>query len=479
VGSHAFAYFAFVLAAAALRWGLAATVANGSLVLVIGLVQNSWAASGVGPLAFEVDMLLLPVSYITCGITVLFGTLAERLHRARREAMAIATLSSSVSRMPRLRDAVAHTLEAVTRLMGAARVTLVVEETYTGSRSAWHADRRSGQPLTWEPFQTSGAAADWLPPARDPGACEFRRTSHALPPLLAISLTPQTVTACPELSIPAGVLAAHWTRLIALPFENRDAWAGHLYVMDPTASPGGESRLRFLADLVQQITPGLLNLYLLRWLRSRAGSLERGRISRELHDTVHQSLAGIEMRLDVLRRENAVTSPYLAADLAQIQTLVKDESLQLRHLMERLRPDDVDADGLRGTLAELVNRFSRESGVQARLDWMVARVDLPPRRCSHVVRIVQEALINVRRHSGASCTLIRVEADAAGWRLLIEDNGCGLGFTGRVTARELELQPRGPRVIRERAAALGGSVAMESSPTGTRLEITFPGQEIH
>jgi signal transduction histidine kinase len=267
-----------------------------------------------------------------------------------------------------------------------------------------------------------------------------------------------------------------WKVMLAAPFTVSGVWSGQLYVIDPNGGPRGELRLRFLTDLMRQVTPGLLNLYLVRRLRTRAESLERGRISRELHDGVLQSLAGVEMRLEVLRRQTAPATPLLA-ELTEIQAAVHRESMDVRQLTLRLHSTDVDARRLPAALADLVQRFSRAAEIDGRLEWAAAQLPLTPHQCSEVMRIVQEALFNVRRHSGASTALVRVEADADAWALIVEDNGRGLGFTGRVAGMDLEVQRKGPHVIRERVVALGGQVAVDSSDRGTRLEITFPGLE--
>jgi signal transduction histidine kinase len=70
-----------------------------------------------------------------------------------------------------------------------------------------------------------------------------------------------------------------------------------------------------------------------------------------------------------------------------------------------------------------------------------------------------------------------VESDASGWAVIIEDNGRGLGFTGRLSPDDPEFERRAPHVIRERAVALGGSLTLDSSSDGTRLEISFPPLE--
>ena len=65
-----------------------------------------------------------------------------------------------------------------------------------------------------------------------------------------------------------------------------------------------EEELRFLQEFAEQVGPAVYNVYLVRRLRERAGALERGRFARELHDGAIQSLIGVEMQLDVLRRQS-------------------------------------------------------------------------------------------------------------------------------------------------------------------------------
>src|SRR5438552_18978028 len=83
----------------------------------------------------------------------------------------------------------------------------------------------------------------------------------------------------------------------------------------PERAPSGASAAAFLLALSRHIGPALYNVYLTRRLRSRAGAVERARVARELHDGVIQSLVGLEMRMDVLKREQANPDIPAAAEL--------------------------------------------------------------------------------------------------------------------------------------------------------------------
>ena len=88
---------------------------------------------------------------------------------------------------------------------------------------------------------------------------------------------------------------------------------------------------------------------------------------------------------------------------------------------------------------------------------------------------MQEALANVRKHSGATSVVVRLERSGGNWKLVVDDNGCGLDFEGYLTPEEVDAQRKGPVIIKERARAIGGSLALRSQPGfGTQLEVTIP-----
>ena len=105
----------------------------------------------------------------------------------------------------------------------------------------------------------------------------------------------------------------------------------------------------------------------------------------------------------------------------------------------------------------------------------VGDIAVPAATCREIAGIVQEALANVLKHSGAENVLVRLGSDETDWLLIIEDNGRGFEFSGRVSQLKLEKMRKGPAVIRERVRAIGGDLTIDSKPgQGARLEIRFP-----
>jgi signal transduction histidine kinase len=251
-------------------------------------------------------------------------------------------------------------------------------------------------------------------------------------------------------------------------------WSGRVFLFDPEMMGAPEEELRFLQEYTQQVGPAVYNVYLMRRLRERAGALERARFARELHDGAIQSLIAVEMQLDVLRRQSGTQAP-VNEELGRIQKLLREEVLKLRELMQAMKSFEVNADRLLGFISDTVERFRRETGIAAEFVSELERVDLPPRVCRELARIVQESLVNVRKHSGAHHVLVRLAQRAGNLQLTVEDDGKGFSFSGRLSDAELETSGKGPGVIRERVRLLAAELAIESTPGhGARLEVRIP-----
>jgi signal transduction histidine kinase len=206
--------------------------------------------------------------------------------------------------------------------------------------------------------------------------------------------------------------------------------------------------------------------------RSRELSIveERNRLARELHDAVAQKLFAT-----VLAAESATTlltrdQEAAAGELERLQALAREAMGELRSLIFELRPASLEAEGLVTTLRKHVEVVRRVSGRD-----VVLRADgaprLDPDAESEIFRVAQEALQNAVRHTDAGRIVVRL-ADGDG-RLVLEVSDDGTGFDPAdpaVRSRRLGLTS-----MEERAAALGGALAIESTPgRGTRVRLEVP-----
>ena len=198
--------------------------------------------------------------------------------------------------------------------------------------------------------------------------------------------------------------------VVAVSFVFGGEWRGRVFVFDPSWQGDTQEELRFLLDLFRQVGPAVYNVYLLHRLRRRAGAAERARFARELHDGAVQSLIAVEMQVDVLRRQAETTPAVVGGELGRIQGLLREEVLKLRELMQQMKSIDVDARRFLSLVTDTVERFERETGISARFVTDVAKLDMPDRVCRELLRIVQEGLVNVRKHSRARHALVRLSS---------------------------------------------------------------------
>ena len=197
---------------------------------------------------------------------------------------------------------------------------------------------------------------------------------------------------------------------------------------------------------------------------------ERSRLARELHDAMSQSLFSLHLAAETASRLLA-DDPAAAADqLAVVRTLAGQVARELRTTVEGLRPADLERDGLAAVLRAQVTVAGRAHGVPVDLD-LGELPDLDPVVEHQVLRIAQEAVTNALRHARAGRVQVSLDRDAAMVVLRVVDDGRGFDPDAR-THRSRRL---GLTSMQERAASLGGTLAITSSPgAGTAVEVRFP-----
>ncbi len=479
--SPLFLLFIFALVAAAFRWGAWETLATAVVVAIILVIEAALLSpAGLGNSAvFHIGDLFVRAGYLLI-LGLLLGYLAEETRQLRAETSAIAHLQSQV----RIDRGLTETLQllsgAILHVLRGSRLILAAEDSANGRLFRW--DSTSG--WAQDPARSTGdlpaseRSIYWFGPENQSFSVVRRRSGSYR--TMAIDSSGQVLDRRSAIvPSPEFIAANPFHRMLSVAFEVSAGWKGRMFVLDPAVNVRPETLLRFVQVIARQVGPTAFNAYLLGRLRSRAGAIERARIARELHDGVIQTLLGTELELAAMRRTlNDATRP-LERDLARIQANLHAEVLNVRELIEHLRPVELKPRELPDYLAHVVERFERDSGIRAQFSTDVEDIRLPSRMCHEIIRIVQEALVNVRRHGAARHVLVRLAARDNQLRLEIDDDGQGFPFEGRFTQAELDSLRRGPRVIKERVRAIGGELTLESAPgRGATLQITVP-QEIH
>jgi signal transduction histidine kinase len=485
VNSPFFMFNFFSLLAAAYRWGFYETLgtAAATIVLLFGkviLVGAEFSTlRGLFHEAYPFNQFVARALYLLIA-GYLLGFLGEEEKRLRWEVSVVARLVARVQGEVSLYSALREVMDEALRIFGARRAMVAIQEAGTGRAFLWeaHRDARSHEiNLRSEELDDSRRQTYLFDP---PGFAWYAGRKTSLPgmkrfELYAVSEKGQRIYD-PKWAPPAWFQTLPSLRgLMGVSLNFGPDWTGQALIPDPSSGVGRDVDVPFLAILARQVTPAIYSIFLLRRLRSHAGALERARVARELHDGIIQALIGLEMKVDVLRRQTEGTSEKIAEELRRVQNLLHQEVLNLRELMAQLRPVDVAPKRFLDYLATTVDKFGRDVGLSARFVSPFDEVVIHPRTCTEVARIVQEALVNIRKHSHARNVLVRFEAEEDNWLVMIDDDGRGFDFSGRLGQAELEERRLGPLVIRERVRNIGGELIVESGPgKGARLEIRFP-----
>jgi signal transduction histidine kinase len=273
-------------------------------------------------------------------------------------------------------------------------------------------------------------------------------------------------------AIPARFRAAHtFDNVIAVTFRYGSDGDGRLFLLDASEPAHRKTLLRKFERVLRRLLPTLARICELHEAKHRAAAHERARIGRELHDGVVQGLAGLDVELEVMRL-GQTPDTSIRERLAGLQERLRTEISNVRALVQGARSVDVDAARLPAVLEELVDRFSRDARMEASFVSDISEVRLPPHVCSEIARIVQEALVNVRRHSGARRVIVTFSCHGADWKLTIEDDGRGFSVGRQQRSGAAPRLVRPPSVIHERVHSLGGTVrVVAADPSGARLEI--------
>lgn len=214
---------------------------------------------------------------------------------------------------------------------------------------------------------------------------------------------------------------------------------------------------------------------------------QRFRIRREIHDGLAQSLYGITLNIEsIAAQAESSGAVVVGGRLAKLIPVARGALLETRHYMHDLSPMLSEQGDIRSALENLAAEFQNISDIEVDLNITILNNDgeqvadpgnareqfaLEPEAATQICRIIQEALANVLRHSGASKVTVNVEHRPTGLSVSIEDNG--RGFDSASTSGGFGLGH-----IASRAEELGGKCEVISSEgAGTRVLIELPPQK--
>ena len=229
---------------------------------------------------------------------------------------------------------------------------------------------------------------------------------------------------------------------------------------------------RLLHDLARQLG-GALHARLLRQDLQRARERlvlareeERRRLRRDLHDGIGPALAGLTLKAETARALLPPGSDSASRQLHDLSEEIRRTVVDVRRLVEGLRPPALDELGLAGACAQAVERLTAGSGLAASVQ---ASDDLPALPAAVEVaayRIVVEAVTNTVRHARARRCRVSIACIPAGLAIEVTDDGTGPAASGH--------HGHGLAIMRERAEELGGTVTVRDASPGVTIQARLP-----
>lgn len=241
-----------------------------------------------------------------------------------------------------------------------------------------------------------------------------------------------------------------------------DAWSQGDFaasVRDPSPDELGQ-----LARDLNRMAEQLRNL--LRDQQQLAVVEERNRLARDLHDSVKQQMFALTMLVGSAQLEVEDQSEAQRI-LAEAERVASNAQQEMTALIQALRPVALANKDLGAALRELCGDWQQRTGIACAVD-VPDRLAVAPDAEQQVFRIVQEALANVAKHSGATHAEVHAADEQNTLVLRIRDNGRGFDMA------RAEGSGVGLSSMRERAESLGGSLGISSAAGGTRLALRVP-----
>lgn len=266
---------------------------------------------------------------------------------------------------------------------------------------------------------------------------------------------------------------AGWAAVVLVPIQSQDRLIGELDLFFHEDVTLTDSEHALLGTLTSHLASGMENLRLRALEREAAIAEERAFLARELHDSIAQSLAFLNIQAQLMRKAVAENDrDRMASVLSEIELGLRESHGDVRELLVHFRTR-TNAEDMEHALHATLRKFEHQSGVASTLTVHDDGLPLAPDVQVQALHIVQEALSNVRKHARANHVWIDVWKKPS-WRIEVRDDG--RGFKGSDTGTPAEMHV-GLRIMKERAQRLGAAFGITSSPLrGTTVSLALPAE---
>lgn len=257
--------------------------------------------------------------------------------------------------------------------------------------------------------------------------------------------------------------------IVSVPIKIRKQIIGvfNLFFPDPYVLPPSE--LKLLETVSQHLGSAIENQHFVEREKEMAISEERNLLAQELHDSIAQSLAFLNIQVQLLQDWlQKGKAEQAQATLAQIREGIQESYDDVRELLVHFRTrtehDDIDV-----AIRSALEKFEGQTGIKTDYRYEGRLVQLQPETILQVMHILHECLSNIRKHSQASLVNVTFKYDA-GCQMIIHDNGVGFDDNETITETHVGLS-----IMRERTHRIHGTLSIDSAVGhGTKIRLNLP-----
>jgi signal transduction histidine kinase len=266
------------------------------------------------------------------------------------------------------------------------------------------------------------------------------------------------------------------TSFLGVPITVRGRIYGNLYLTGKRGqSQFTDSDERAVVTLAAQAGVAIENARLFAEAQQRLALEARHRLARELHDSVSQALFSMTLETRgaqlLLERAGLPADGPLGERLGNLRQLTQGALAEMRALIFELRPEALREEGLAAAIRKQADGVSARSEIAVDVRAPKRAIPLPGDVEEQVYRLVQEALANIAKHSGARTAVVQLRRRRSGHELVVEVTDDGVGFDAAAPLPG----HLGLRTMAQRMEQLGGSLLVDSRPgRGTRIAATIP-----
>ncbi len=409
----------------------------------------------------EIEILADQFNLMSAELDELYSSLEKKVAERTHELATLNAIAARVSSSLNLNEIMADALERIMELTGMEHGIAYRIEGGEGeaANTGTEAEEAHLRVMTFRGLPPTFADLGERLPLRQSAAGVAGRRGE---PVIWTLVELPTESALRERLAALGV-----EQVIAIPLMAKGRMVGSLNLSTNQSRTFPPEQMALLKTIGQQIGVAVENAHLYEQAEQTAIAAERGRLARELHDAVTQTLFSANLIADVIPRIWQRNPEEGMRNLEELRQLTRGALAEMRTLLLEMRPESLERVDIKSLLTQLVDAFVGRVRVPVSLD-VKGNCELTHEVKIVFYRISQEALNNIAKHSGAREVVIHLECQPGHMNLYIKDDGLGFDPT-LITPDHL-----GIAIMRERANSIGATLKIESQLNqGTTVELDW------